>query len=110
MNDIFAEMEKAAVEDVALPTDEKIAALGTLVQELRDKQQLVVTLEAQLKAEKKELGHLETGKIPDAMIELNLKTWASQDGWEVTCKPFVDAAIKNDNKPLAYKWLRDNGH
>jgi len=48
--------------------------------------------------------------LPNAMLELGMRSFKLEDGASISVEKFYGASIKVENRPLAYKWLEDNGH
>jgi hypothetical protein len=42
--------------------------------------------------------------------ELGMKKFVMADGSTIDVKPYYSASIKEENRAVAYQWLRDNGY
>jgi hypothetical protein len=48
--------------------------------------------------------------IPAMLQELGMKKFTMADGSTIEIKPFYGASIKEENRAVAYEWLRKNGY
>ena len=48
--------------------------------------------------------------IPAMLEEVGMKSFKMADGSTIEVKPFYSASIKEENRAVAYQWLRDNGY
>lgn len=108
-DDIFAEMEADAVEAAAIPEDQALEGIAGLAQQQLKLEQDIEATEQVLKDLKKDLQHIQTRVIPDALAELGLSSISLSTGESVTVKPFVSASISANNRTEAHTWLRENG-
>lgn len=96
-------------DDDLTVTREQLAPLARLVQHLREQQQVVETLEEQLKGAKRELRKLEEEHIPELMAEIGLEMVTMENGQQLSVKEILYASISSKNKPEAIRWLVDHG-
>lgn len=104
------DLDLSELETITAPTDEQ---LGT-VSQLAD-QQLALELEleqlnAELTTKKNLYVKVSQVDLPDAMAAINMSQFRLANGASIDIKKGVDATIKVADKPIAYSWLRDNGH
>jgi len=91
-------------------TDEqlkRVSANSTLLKQIQDD---IEVLEAQLKLKREAARHLEESYIPELMDELGLESVTLTDGTKLTVKPFVAAHISKDHEAEAFQWLEDHGY
>lgn len=99
----------AASEAPAVPRDEQLSELSSMVTELVEVRQKLEDLEeARKELAKREL-RLGGELIPSKMDELGISS-VTVDSRKVSCKPFYSAKIKPETEPLAFQWLEDAGH
>lgn len=112
MTDVFAEMEKDALDtsDVDVASDQDLKTLAGLVSQQIEMEEAVNQLEAALRERKQALDFHKTKTIPNHMNALGTSLWRSADGFVVELKPFVSASIPKDKRDEAYSWLREHGH
>lgn len=74
-------------------------------------QQEVTDLGQQLAKKQKELIKIQTVDLPLAMKQAGgLTKFVLDTGFEIQAKPDISVGIKDEDKPTAFKWLRDNGY
>lgn len=110
MDDVFAEMEADALDATAIPSDEKLAGVAGLAQEMLDLEKRIEETSAYLTELKHSLNSIQTGKLPEALAEIGLTGLPLDNGFTVEVKPFVSASITAKNRDKAHKWLNVNGH
>lgn len=84
--------------------------LTLLVSILRDAQDKVDGLDAQIKRAKEVVRRMEEETIPCAMQEMGVDEIKLTDGTKVTIKDDVYVAIPKANQEQAYEWLNSKGH
>jgi hypothetical protein len=110
MDDVFAEIEADAISAEVIPTDEKLKGIAGLVQKQLQLEEYLDKLNDHVKNTKKDLEHVQTRELPDAMMEIGLSEVAMASGEKVSIKAFVSASISEGRKQEAHTWLRDNNH
>ena len=113
MSNIFDQME-ADFEDKLASSVEKLdqsdlTTVAGLAKAIRDQEEAVAALEADLKQAKKSLMKMTDEDLPTMVAEIGLSSMTLDDGSEVSVKQTYGASILVDNRPKAYQWLRDNG-
>jgi small-conductance mechanosensitive channel len=113
MSSIFDQME-ADFEDKLASSVEKLdqsdlATVAGLAKAIRDQEEAIAALEADLKQAKKSLMKMTDEDLPTMLAEIGLSSMTLDDGSEVSVKQTYGASILVDNRPKAYQWLRDNG-
>lgn len=99
-------LEEALQQEDQPTTDfERVNKIAKDVVEL---QQQIADLEAQQKELKKTYNKLTLEILPEAMGPLTSLELA--DGTKVECRNEVQASITNANKPMAFRWLNENGY
>ena len=89
-------------------SDGGLQSIGDLARAVREKEELVLKLEEQLKEEKKALLKLTDEDLPALLLEFGITKFELEDGSKVEVRPTYGAHIKADNKFQAYEWLRNN--
>ena len=113
MSNIFDQME-SDFEDKLASSVEKLdqsdlTTVAGLAKAIRDQEEAVAALEADLKQAKKSLMKMTDEDLPTMLAEIGLSSMTLDDGSEVSVKQTYGASILVDNRPKAYQWLRDNG-
>lgn len=112
MNDLDAmllDMEADAAAPVEAPKD-KLEQVMSLAENMREKEQEVSDIEAQLATVKGDLARLQTEDLPTLMTEIGLSSVGLVGGGKVEIKPDFFTSVTEENKPQAFKWLEDNGN
>lgn len=99
----------AAAEAPAVPKDEQLADLSSLVKDLVSVRQQLEELEELRKSLAAKELRLGGELIPSKMQELGVSSVTVNDR-KVSCKPFYSAKIKPESEPLAFNWLEESGH
>ena len=114
MSDIFEQMEADFEKKLASSVEKldqgDLTTVAGMARAIRDKESVVADLEAKLKEEKKALLKMTDEELPTMLAEIGLSSMKLDDGSEVTVKPTYGASILVDNRPAAYKWLREHGY
>tara|TARA_R110002153_G_scaffold96348_5_gene230672 strand:- start:847 stop:1425 length:579 start_codon:yes stop_codon:yes gene_type:complete len=87
-----------------------LKTVAELARKIRDEEEYVASLEADLKKAKQGLLKLTDDELPTMLAEIGLSSMKLDDGSEVTVKQTYGASILVDNRPAAYDWLRDRGY
>lgn len=114
MNDVLAMME-ADFEENAASSVEKLDQSGaqtvaSIAREIRGTEELIETLEKDLKKAKEALLKLTDQDMPALMAEMGISSLTLDDGAVVKVTQTYGASILVDNRPKAYDWLRDHGY
>lgn len=114
MNDVLAMME-ADFEETAASSVEKLDQSGaqtvaSIAREIRGTEELIETLEKNLKKAKEALLKLTDQEMPALMAEMGISSLTLDDGAVVKVTQTYGASILVDNRPKAYDWLRDHGY
>ena len=90
----------------ASASPDALAQLRKNIQEMIDLETVVAQYEDDLKAAKKSLQSLRTGRLPDLMAEIQSDHF-SHGGWEVKLTDFVSGSLPKDpeKRKLAMDWL-----
>lgn len=99
----------AAAEAPAVPKDEQLADLSSLVKDLVTVRQQIEDLDETRKVLAARELRLGGELIPSKMQELGVSS-VTVDGRKISCKPFYSAKIKPESEPLAFDWLEESGH
>ena len=89
---------------------EVLGTVASLAKAIKDKEELIESLEQTLKEEKKALIKMTDEDLPTMLMELGMQSLTLDDGSDVTVKQTYGASIRVDDRPAAYEWLRDNGY
>lgn len=100
----------AAFKDTSRPAEEAMAALRSMIDQAKEKEANIERLSAELRLQQEELRELTWTKIPMLMDEMGLEEIKTPDGIKVKVKEEIEAGISAERRPLAHKWLEENGH
>ena len=113
MSNIFDQMEADFEDKLAFSVEKldqsDLTTVAGLAKAIRDQEEAVAALEADLKQAKKSLMKMTDEDLPTMLAEIGLSSMTLDDGSEVSVKQTYGASILVDNRPKAYQWLRDNG-
>lgn len=97
-----------AVEGEMAPGEDKMERLQKLVDEIEDvKSDVDYHAEELAKAEER-IKTITRTEIPEIMAEIGMTAVKTESGLLVEVNPKVNCTIKNENKPKAFDWLREN--
>ena len=85
-----------------------LGSVAQLAEKMRLQQDLVETLESDLKEAKQSLYKIRDEALPAMLAELGLSGLTLKDGSKVTVVNTLGAHIKVDQREEAYQWLRDH--
>lgn len=100
--DYFDDLQPVAAQPATLELLSELALKSVALQKEID----VATVALEEKTA--ELGRLQRQTIPDIMDRLAMESFKLSDGSTLSVKKDVKASIKEENKPAAFKWLRDH--
>ena len=95
-------------EEEMAPSEDNMTRLNSMVQKAGDLKAKADDLSVELAEVEEELKGLLRQSIPDLLMEMGLSKVATEDGKSVAVEGKVKASIKNENKPAAFAWLREN--
>jgi hypothetical protein len=90
--------------------NEDLDSVGALARRAKLLEKEIEELDTVLKERKEQQRKLLEDTIPAMLQELGMKKFTMSDGSTIDVKPFYSASIKEENRALAYQWLRDNGY
>ena len=108
MSDINALFEQDA--GALQVKNEDLDSVGALARRAKLLEKEIEELDTVLKERKEQQRKLLEDTIPAMLQELGMKKFTMSDGSTIDVKPFYSASIKEENRALAYQWLRDNGY
>lgn len=112
MNSIFDEMEADSDQGSLFSghslSKDDLSTLTGFADAIEKQKDLVATLEMKLVEQKDKLLKMTDHDLPSLMTEANCTEFILKDGSKVTIKPQYGGSIKVENRPAAFKWLRDN--
>lgn len=85
--------------------DAGLALVSRLAQMQRDAELKVAAAEDALAEAKNNLKQIAEVDLPEAMREVGLETFVTEDGLEVKRKDEVECSISEANRPAAFSWL-----
>ena len=111
MSELLLDMEadQATASSIEKMDNTGLASVAEIARAARNQEELVSSLEDQLKAAKRELLRLTDEDLPAMLQELGLSSFTLDDGSKVTVRPTFGAHIKAENRETAFDWLRANG-
>ena len=108
MSDINALFEQDA--GALQVKNEDLDSVGALAKRAKLLEKEIEELETVVKERKEQQRKLLEETIPAMLQELGMKKFVMSDGSTIDVKPFYSASIKEENRAVAYQWLRDNGY
>jgi hypothetical protein len=108
MSDINALFEQDA--GALQVKNEDLDSVGALARRAKLLEKEIDELDTVLKERKEQQRKLLEESIPAMLQELGMKKFVMADGSTIDVKPFYSASIKEENRAVAYQWLRDNGY
>lgn len=100
----------AAAGQLGPPSDEQLAQVAELANNLVQLEDLLADLAERVKKVEAAKRELETKKLPDKLRELGLSEFKLKDGSAVGVKTVVSASVAAANRPAVNAWLRQVGH
>ena len=93
----------------ASASPDALVTLRKYIQEMIDLEEVVETIEGDLKAAKQSLQTLRTGRLPDLMAEIQSDHF-THNGWECKVTNFVNGSLPKGEKERedALNWLKDH--
>ena len=108
MNDMNALFEEDA--GALQVKNEDLSSVGALAKRAKQLEKEIEEIEVVLKERKDQQRKLLEESIPAMLQELGMKKFTMADGSTIEIKPFYGASIKEENRAVAYEWLRKNGY
>ncbi len=108
MSDINALFEQDA--GALQVKNEDLDSVGALARRAKLLEKEIDELDTVLKERKEQQRKLLEESIPAMLQELGMKKFVMADGSTIDVKPYYSASIKEENRAVAYQWLRDNGY
>ena len=108
MNDMNSLFEQDA--DALQVKNEDLTSVGALAKRAKQLEKEIEEMESVLKERKDQQRKLLEDSIPAMLQELGMKSFKMSDGSTIDVKPYYSASIKDENRAVAFKWLRDNGY
>jgi len=108
MSDINALFEQDA--GALQVKNEDLDSVGALARRAKLLEKEIEELDTVLKERKEQQRKLLEESIPAMLQELGMKKFVMADGSTIDVKPYYSASIKEENRAVAYQWLRDNGY
>lgn len=102
-------MTEQYAKQVMPATNEQLAEVSALLEQLFQHQARVAQLQAQLKEETSQVQRLEESTLPDLLTTLGFNELTTNDGNCVEIKEQLYASIPKKNKVKAAQWLTDHG-
>jgi hypothetical protein len=90
--------------------NEDISSVGALAKRAKQLEKEIEDIELIFKERKEQQRKLLEETIPAMLQELGMKKFTMEDGSSIDVKPFYSASIKEENRAVAYEWLRNNGY
>jgi hypothetical protein len=90
--------------------NEDLSSVGALAKRAKQLEKEIEEIESVLKERKDQQRKLLEESIPAMLQELGMKKFTMADGSTIEIKPFYGASIKEENRAVAYEWLRKNGY
>lgn len=92
-----------------LPPDEALQGISEMARLRQELAGSIAQLEQRLADSKTLLREYDEIRLPEAMAAVGMAKFALEDGTLVSVEPFVDAAIREDDRPAAHLWLEEHG-
>lgn len=91
-------------------TDSELGQIAELCKRQLQLESELAELARQSAIKQEELNALSITRIPESMSAIGLECFTLKTGEKVELKSFYSGKISDENKPMAFSWLRDNGH
>jgi len=98
-----------AASSLSSLSDESLGEISDLVKEQTRLEDIIENLETKTKEFKKELKRVQEDRLPDALLELGIKSFKMNDGSFIEVKKHYSASIPPKHKEEAFKWLNEHG-
>lgn len=103
------ELDTSELEDLA-PSDEQLDTVSKIADQQLALERDIEQLAEELRVKKNLYVKVSQEDLPDAMSAMGMSSFKLSNGASIDIKKGVDASIRVADKPLAYDWLRENGH
>ena len=90
--------------------NEDLTSVGALAKRAKLLEKEIEDMETVLKERKDQQRKLLEESIPAMLQELGMKKFTMADGSTIDVKAFYSASIKEENRAVAFEWLRANGY
>ncbi|MBW2636065.1 MAG: hypothetical protein JRC86_00820 [Deltaproteobacteria bacterium] len=94
----------------AVNEDDVLGQITVLVDKLLDYDKAIAKAELDLKRQKAQRDGLAEKDLPELMISVGQTTLTTRSGFPIKLEKALYTNISKDRKPIAIKWLDDNGH
>ena len=108
MSDINAMFEQDA--GALTVKDEDLNGIGALAKRAKELEKEIEELDSVTDERKAQLRKLLEETIPGMLTELGMKSFVMADGSKIELKNFYGASIKDENRAVAFEWLREHGY
>ena len=102
-------ISKLAKEQKILEADAEGKHIEMIYEFCKNREISVPTLEVLLKRRKEDLNKIKLDELPEAMINVGMKSFTLVEGGEVTIKSDVAVSVKKENKEKFYTWMIKKG-
>lgn len=92
-----------------LPSDEALGGIAEAARMRASLAQELAKAEDDVAYLKGEIRRYDEVVIPDLMSTVGMANFTLDDGTIIKVEPFVDVAVREDDRPAAWDWLADNG-
>jgi hypothetical protein len=97
-------------QDDSAPKDSELNRVRALAQRQLDLQRRVAELEGDLKRANDDLKAVREVSLPNAMVEVGMKSFELAGGGSVTVEEMIVGSLTVANKEAGFAWLEDHGH
>jgi len=108
MSDINAMFEQDA--GALTVKDEDLTGIAALAKRAKELEKEIEELDSVTDERKAQLRKLLEETIPGMLTELGMKSFVMADGSKIELKNFYGASIKDENRAVAFEWLREHGY
>lgn len=106
----FLDELESDAQQAAIPSDQQITSIASLVQDYERLKKEIADLETQLKTKEEEFAVVEKKQLPEALDLAGTTEFKLTDGTLVKVESNFYASISEENAPVAFEWLRKNNH
>jgi hypothetical protein len=104
-------LQAALADSAEIKVEEKsLTAISKMAMRHVELQAWIGLKEKELKDLVDEAKKIEEIDLPNAMLEIGMRTFRLNDGAAINVKKFYGASIKVENRSAAYLWLEAQGH
>lgn len=91
-------------------SDNHLRLISSHANRMRWLQEEIAAVEDRLKQLKEQLRLCQEVELPEAMDSVGMADFSLSDGTMIGVKGLINVSIRKDKRPVAYQWIREQGH